>query len=175
MLETTNFAPGSKDDDGWIVPHCLRCYRHRVLPAGLSRSDLRQEAAYALLVARRDFDPARGSRFSTYAVAWVSGHLRHVIEDAVACQAELPTDMDRRPDQSADPEVAAVADLVWELVEELDSFAREAVIRRWGLDGYGAQSEHLTASSMGVSRKKISGSVRRSLSVMRARLAGEVA
>lgn len=144
------------------------------LPVTLSWAEMLQEGEVALAEARQEFDEARGVRFSTFAWGRIYHHLESVIRRTIEASQVVSLGRDH-PDRLNNSDVEEVADMVWEEVERLDPFDREAVIRRWGLDGHGEESQRSTAMSMGVSPKKIAGSVRRSLSSMRERLAGDVA
>ena len=64
-----------------LVISVARRYQHR----GLSLLDLIEEGNLGLLTAARKFDPARGTRFSTYATWWI----RQAIVRALANQARL--------------------------------------------------------------------------------------
>lgn len=143
------------------------------LPIGLTWAEFLQEGELALAVARRNFDRDRGNRFSTFAYPSILRHLQGVVAAAAGAVRELPLSPSIM-DRSRDFEAETIADLVWDEVDRLDPFAREAVIRRFGLDGYGEESQRSTAKSMGVDPRQIAAAVRRSLGSMRERLAGDV-
>ncbi len=67
--------------NGRLVVALARRYQHRGLPL----DDLVQEGTVGLLRAVDLFDPARGYKFSTYAVWWIKQALRR----ALACQTPL--------------------------------------------------------------------------------------
>ena len=54
-----------------LVVALARCHQDRGVPLG----DLVQEGTLGLIAAVDRFDPSRGTRFSTYAVAWVRRHV----------------------------------------------------------------------------------------------------
>lgn len=144
------------------------------LPVGLPWAEFLQEGELALVLARRDFDPDRGTKFSTFALGRIRGHLIQVMRE-VRRSSRVVSLAGPVADQSSNAEAEATADLVWDLVDRLDVQSREAVIRRWGLDGWGEECQRTTALSMGMSPQKISDLVRRSLRSMRDQLAGDVA
>jgi RNA polymerase sigma factor (sigma-70 family) len=156
-----------------LVTRVASQFRRR-LPHGMSWAEFLQEGELALAIARRDFDPERGVKFGTFAWTSILNHLRGFLRGLHAEQAHLPLHPDSL-DRSRDLEAEAVADLVWDEVDQLEPFAREAVIRRFGLDGYGEQTQRSTAKSMGCDPRKIHGVVEESLRSMRERLAGDVA
>ncbi len=65
--------------NGRLVVAVARRYQHRGLPL----DDLVQEGTVGLLRAVDLFDPARGYKFSTYAVWWIKQALRHALAQQV--------------------------------------------------------------------------------------------
>jgi RNA polymerase sigma factor (sigma-70 family) len=60
-----------------LVIHVVRRFQNR----GLTIADLIQEGNLGLMHAVRKFDPARGCRFSTYAIWWIQQAVRRALTD----------------------------------------------------------------------------------------------
>jgi RNA polymerase sigma factor (sigma-70 family) len=118
-------------------------YRNR-LPPGLEWDDLLQEGRLALLRARKHFDPARGSRFSTYATGVLLRELSRAIQrwQHDPCTNAFP--LDAPPDEGVpDPSpfapdfASGVIDAVGlrQAVAALPEPERTVAILRYGFDG----------------------------------------
>jgi RNA polymerase sigma factor (sigma-70 family) len=140
-----------------LVHMVVRELRSRATP-GFDVEDMVQEGMLGLLHAVRNWDEARGLRFSTYAVPCIRGAVLNARE-AKATPVRIPrrqvalapvsldvrdaddrTLADRLPDVTAvDPATsAATADLarrLGQVLSTLEPLPRAVVVRRYGLDG----------------------------------------
>lgn len=151
-------------DNVGLVHMVVREMRGRATP-GFDVEDMTQEGMLGLLHAARNWDPARGFRFSSYAVPCIRGAIRsawtakaaqvrqrpagrsHMVVAVPMVSLDVPrngdeafTLADRLPDRGAlDPAMsAASADLTRRLRRELRSLEptqRAVMVLRYGLDG----------------------------------------
>jgi RNA polymerase sigma factor (sigma-70 family) len=121
--------------------------------AGLTeapKEDLEQEAALALVLAVRKFDPARDVRFITYAMWWVRAWVLRAGERWYHLSQEPPVYearwIETMPDERPPPPEGI--DLC--VLQGLRPRARAAVELRLGLNGYEPHSQLQTAEALGI-------------------------
>jgi RNA polymerase sigma factor (sigma-70 family) len=120
------------------------------------------EGRIGLWQALRHFDPARGTRFSTYAVPAIQHAVWAAVAAAQAERAASPARPGLRPAATDAGAVAverlhqaAVRAALWALVDQLPPRARQIVVGHWGLDGAPPRPFAALGQQLGVSRQRI--------------------
>lgn len=115
------------------------------------REDLEQEAALALLIAARKFNPASGVRFITYAMWWVRARLQRTCRRWYYLSQEPPADgtrwIEAMPEKAAPPPPKGV-DL--RLLRRLRRRRRTAVELVLGLNGHEPHTRPQMAAVLGI-------------------------
>jgi RNA polymerase sigma factor (sigma-70 family) len=115
------------------------------------REDLEQEAALALVMALRKFDPKRGVRFVTYAMWWVRVRVQRACRTWRYLSQEPPTDNIRWIENMPDRPLPRAQDSVdLRALNELSFRRRQAVERVLGLNGHEPHSRDQLAAALGV-------------------------
>lgn len=125
--------------------------------------DLRQQGYLGLVWAARQYDPARGAAFPSYAVPCIRGYMLRLVsgEDygrwprntVLTDEEDLLTAVEEHKAEDLEPEVERDIELIRMAVEDLRPPGREVVRRYFG---FGGEPEGLAsiARSLGVSRQR---------------------
>lgn len=148
--------------------------------AGLGKAEQVSVAALAYCTAAARFDPARGTQLSTYAVAYMRGHLRKAIRKRLRWLTACRTNADPRVLDRAVPPPAAE----WEEAEAAGHAARRvaaamrflndrhrlAVQMRFGI-GRPASTLRQVGAALGLSGERARAIINTALGRLRAHLA----
>jgi RNA polymerase sigma factor (sigma-70 family) len=137
-----------------IVHHLLPAYstvNRYVRSAGLPKEDLEQEAALALLIALRKFDPNRGVRFVTYAMWWVRVRIHRACQRWGYISQEPPTGTMRWLEVMPANEAAPSGDGIdLRHLNELSPRRRLAIELVLGLNGHEPHTRPQLAAALGL-------------------------
>ena len=164
-----------------LVRHNLRLVAHvckKYYAASSGQEDLISIGTIGLIKAVDTYDPARASKFASYASRCIENELRMELRrqrregSTVSLQEPLEsgsgqlTLADTLPDDTAmeeDCERRADAARLRRLLDHLPPRERALLARRYGLEGESPQTQQQTAETMGISRSYVSRLEKRAL------------
>lgn len=167
-----------------LIRHNLRLVAHvtkKYYAATAAQDDLISIGTIGLIKAVDTFDPARASKFSSYASRCIENELRMELrrtrregtllslqEPLEGSEGQL-TLADTLPDpvvMEDDCERRADAARLRQLVETLPRREQEVLTRRYGLDGRAPQTQQEIAARLGISRSYVSRLEKRALETL---------
>lgn len=167
-----------------LIRHNLRLVAHvtkKYYAATAAQDDLISIGTIGLIKAVDTFDPARASKFSSYASRCIENELRMELrrtrregtllslqEPLEGSEGQL-TLADTLPDPAVmedDCERRADAARLRQLVETLPRREQEVLTRRYGLDGRAPQTQQEIAARLGISRSYVSRLEKRALETL---------
>lgn len=162
----------------------IRKYANGLRERGLEEDDLVQEGRIALLAAIRNFDLARGVKFSTYAYWKLRRQFQELCRpDAILCQEPEPdadsrTGGERRqmdsfihglpaPEEPGSDRLQGVRDEVRRLLGGIHHQWRHVMELRYGLDGHGQKTMGEVAKLLGASQARVDQILRLAIAKLR--------